>query len=145
MDRPLATLEDLQIFFAFPPNVKDPERTTKSALKRLGVSYRGNTVPWAAVFDALLIQSDLHASKLRELRRPLLTAAEVAARAGVHLETIHRWHRHGEEDLPAPVSLGGPRGTRWIRAEIEAWQGLRAPICFPRRKARKAKFGALKP
>lgn len=48
---------------------------------------------------------------------PLLTAAELAVIARVHVRTIRRWHELGE--IPAGLRIGAV--VRWRRDEIEAF------------------------
>ena len=43
---------------------------------------------------------------------------ELAAKLGVHLNTIYRWAEDGT--LPQPFRLG-PRFVGWKREDIEAW------------------------
>ena len=58
----------------------------------------------------------MDASKLVELiaARPLLTRKDIAARYGVSLRTVDRWHREGK--LPAPTWMRGPM---WKPADLE--------------------------
>lgn len=137
-----ATLEEIATFLA--PRGRDRLRAARGALERIGVTVRGRTVPWPVVLDALGLDRGIAGEALVELTRPLMSATDVAARHGVNPETIYRWHRQRRSDLPEPLSLGD-RGLRWIRAEIEAWDGLRAPVSFPRTTRRHVPFGALTP
>lgn len=135
-----ATLDGLQLFLA-PPG-KDKRRSTRAILISIGVSMRGRTVAWSIILEALGLDGRISGEHLRDLTRPLMRASDVARHKGVDPETIYRWHREGSRDLPEPIKVG-KRGYRWIRAEIEAWEGIRAPITFPRLQKKRPRFGAL--
>jgi predicted DNA-binding transcriptional regulator AlpA len=51
-----------------------------------------------------------------------LSAAQLAARYGVHIVTVWRWAQAGR--LPQPVRLA-PGTTRWRKEEIEACDAKR--------------------
>ncbi|MCO8146387.1 helix-turn-helix domain-containing protein [Rhodovulum tesquicola] len=146
MDIDRATLEDLRTYFKLGRKAgRNDVRPVRNLLKSLGVNVRGTTVPWPVVVRAMGLNPDLSPEQFADLKTPLMTTADIAALLGVDRETVHRWRREGRADMPAPLQLG-PRLTRWIPAEIHAWEGLRDRPNFPRRKtsARPA-FGALKP
>lgn len=55
-----------------------------------------------------------------------LSVSEVAAMVGLHVRTIQRWARTGEQpDFPEP-RLVGANVRRWLSSEIEEWM-LRRP------------------
>lgn len=139
MDMQRATLGEIRSFLAVPS-----DRAARAALARIGVAARGRTVPWRSVLIGLQLDPALSDDALADLVRPLMTAAEVARLKGIHDETIHRWQREGTVALPPPLRIG-PRGLRWIRAEIEAWEGLRRPVRFARLTRPRLPFGALFP
>jgi len=142
MDEERASFDDVARFFSM--SSKELRRSTRSALARLKVPTRGRTVAWKLVFEAIGLDGRISGQALQDVTRPMLTAEEVAARNGIDPETIYRWHRENKNNLPRPVRLG-PRGMRWLRAEIEGWEGIRDPVEFPRAPRKAAPFGAIKP
>lgn len=136
-------MDELARFFAVGTDAKCSRRAARAALGRLGVTVRGKQISWRPVLEALRIDPDISDDRFTELTRPLMCADEIAAQTGVDCETIYRWHRKQAQQLPQPVSIG-PRGLRWIRAEIEAWQGVRKSKEFARLTKTTVVFGALK-
>jgi len=146
MDNDRATLEELRTYFRLGRTADAGDvRPVRDLLRSLSAKVRGKTVPWPVVVRAMGLDPNLTPEQFADLQTPLMTTADVAAAKGVDPETIRRWTREGLPDMPEPLQLG-PRLTRWIPAEIQAWEGLRDMPDFPRRKtpARPA-FGALKP
>jgi len=47
-----------------------------------------------------------------------ITRAEVAAKVGVHKQTIWRWSK--QKLFPAPVQIG-PKTWRWLEEDVDNW------------------------
>ncbi|MBW6419505.1 AlpA family transcriptional regulator [Celeribacter sp. PS-C1] len=52
-----------------------------------------------------------------------LDVKQVAARYGVHRQTIWRW-RSGLPDFPQPVAFG-PQTVRWSKQSLDDWDASR--------------------
>lgn len=95
-------------------------RAVPPVLAYLKIERRGRNVRWGRIWAATGLEPEQDPTLWDELRAPLLTTTDVAARRGVSAETIRRWRRERQRHMPTPVQIGKD-SWRWRAAEVDAW------------------------
>lgn len=145
MTNNLVPRSDLIDFF----NLK--ERGLPCVLRELNLRPIGGHLTWPVVWKALGLAAKQDPEHHCELKKPLMTAAEVGVFCGVSARTIYRWQEGiglpaDRGPMPRAIDLSAgrkdARKTRWRESEIRAWQDRELPPAYA---LVAPTFGALKP
>lgn len=128
-----ATRLDLARYFRLLTRAGAPSpRAVPPVLAYLTIERRGRNVRWDRIWAATGLEPEQDPALWDELRAPLLTTSDVAARRGVSEETLRRWRRERRRGMPTAIRTGEAQ-WRWRAAEVDAWC-----LGLPRRPYRRA-------